>query len=110
MIRVDVASALVFDDQDNLLLVKNKNGDSFYWGPPGGAVEEGETLEQAVIREVKEETGYSIAITGLNSVREMFFRKTEHHALIVTFYAKVISGDLEIDDPDLEVGGMVLRK
>ncbi|SFS76095.1 8-oxo-dGTP diphosphatase [Paenibacillus sp. BC26] len=104
MKRVDVASALIEDNSGNILIVKNKKGDSFYWGLPGGAVERGETLEQAVIREVKEETGFNIVVTGLNSVREMYFSETEHHAVIVTFIAKVVSGTIDIlNDPDNDI-------
>ncbi|MFS0563663.1 NUDIX hydrolase [Brevibacillus invocatus] len=44
---------------------------------PGGAVEEGETLDQAVIREVKEETGYDITVTRFHSLRENFFRRED---------------------------------
>lgn len=58
--RIDVASALIHDENGNILLVKNVKGDSFYWSPPGGAVEKDETLEQAVIREVREETGLKV--------------------------------------------------
>ncbi|MBG9654090.1 NUDIX hydrolase [Cytobacillus firmus] len=103
MIRVDVASALINDENGNILLVKNIKDDSFYWGPPGGAVEKGETLEQAVIREVREETGFNIEVTGLNSIREVFFTEKEHHALIVTFFAKIIDGQINIIDPDNEI-------
>lgn len=45
--------------------LKNVKGDSSYLSLPYGAVEAGETLEQAAIREEKEETGYGIVITGL---------------------------------------------
>lgn len=98
-----MASALINDENGNILLVKNIKGDSFYWGPPGGAVEKGETLEQAVIREVREETGFNIEVMGLNSIREVFFTEKEHHALIVTFFAKIIDGQINIIDPDNEI-------
>ncbi|CAM4401043.1 NUDIX hydrolase [Paenibacillus alkaliterrae] len=64
MKRVDVSSALITDSEGHILIVKNAKGDSSYWSLPGGAVEAGETLEQAATREVKEETGDGIVITG----------------------------------------------
>lgn len=103
MERVNVVSALIYDDNENILIVKNIKGDSFYWGLPGGAVEGEETLEQAVIREVKEETGFNVVVTGLSSVREMFFEERGHHALIITFHAKIIDGEININDPDNDI-------
>lgn len=101
--RVNVVSAFIYDKNENILIVKNIRGDSFYWSLPGGAVEEEETLEQAVIREVKEETGYNIVVTGLNSVREVLFEERDHHALIITFHAKIIDGEININDPDNDI-------
>ncbi|ENQ3106329.1 8-oxo-dGTP diphosphatase [Bacillus sp. 491mf] len=103
MKRVNVVSAFIYDNNENILIVKNIKGDSFYWGLPGGAVEGEETLEQAVIREVKEETGYNIAVDRLHSVREMLFEERGHHALIITFYAKIIDGEININDPDHDI-------
>ncbi|MCP1309909.1 NUDIX hydrolase [Paenibacillus tyrfis] len=103
MKRVNVASAVITDDNGNLLIVHNTRGDSTYWSLPGGAVEEGETLEQAVLREVKEETGYDIAVTGLSSLREVLFTERGNHALVVTFFAKVIGGEMGIHDPDQDI-------
>ncbi|GAA3411365.1 NUDIX hydrolase [Paenibacillus hodogayensis] len=104
MRRVDVASALITNDKGQLLLVRNVKGHSSYWGLPGGAVEKGETLEQAAVREVKEETGYDIAITGLSSLREMFFRDAGNHAFIVTFFAKIVGGEMDArNDPDRDI-------
>jgi 8-oxo-dGTP diphosphatase len=85
------------------LIVRNRRGDSYYWSLPGGAVEAGETLEQAAIREVEEETGYKIAISGLHSVREAFYSENGHHTIIVTFLAAIIGGELRIDDPDHDI-------
>jgi len=101
--RVDVVSAVIHDDNGNLLVVKNRDGDFSYWGIPGGAVEDGETLEQAVIREVKEETGLDVVVTGLSSLREKFFTKSQHHVLFVTFFARVTGGALMLNDPDDEI-------
>lgn len=59
MKRVDVTYVLLFDEQEkNVLMVKNKGDNFSYYTLPGGAVEPEETLEEAAIREVKEETGF----------------------------------------------------
>lgn len=50
-------------------------------------MEEGETLDQAVIREVKEETGYDITVTRFHSLRENFFRRTMTRKLFSLFVA-----------------------
>ena len=55
--------AVVFREKDGqveFLLVKNKNGR--HWGFPKGHVEDGETEEETALREIKEETGLSVAI------------------------------------------------
>lgn len=64
--RVDVVSAIIYDEEENMLMVKNVKG---YWELPGGTVEKGEHLRQAVVREVKEETGYVCKVNELHSVR-----------------------------------------
>jgi 8-oxo-dGTP pyrophosphatase MutT (NUDIX family) len=56
-LRVAV-SAIVWDDKGRLLL--QQRGDNGYWGFPGGGVEPGETVTEAVMREVWEETGFKI--------------------------------------------------
>lgn len=103
MKRVDVVSAIIRNEEGEILLVQNRKGDSFYWGPPGGAVEEGETLEQALHREVREETGYAIRVTGLSSVREAFVTDRGHHVLFFTFFAQVTGGSIQISDPDDDI-------
>lgn len=37
------------------------------------------------------------------SLREMFFTERGHHALIVTFFADIIEGNIVIDDPDNDI-------
>lgn len=57
------ASAVIRDESSRILLVQRANmPDMGCWTLPGGRVDTGETLEQAAIREVFEETGLTIAI------------------------------------------------
>ena len=61
-IHRDIVGAFIFSADGKLLLGQNRSG-GVYRGrmvPPGGGVEEGETLEQALIREVSEETAIGI--------------------------------------------------
>lgn len=57
------ASAVVLDEDTRFLLVQRAHPpDQGCWTLPGGRVEPGETLEQAVIREVPEETGLAVRV------------------------------------------------
>ncbi|BAC13197.1 hypothetical conserved protein [Oceanobacillus iheyensis HTE831] len=79
MKRVDVAYVLLYDsDEENILMVKNKGSQSSYYTLPGGAVENGETLEDTAIREVKEETGLNVELDGVFAVSEAFFEERGH--------------------------------
>lgn len=64
-LRVAV-SALVWDDEGQILL--QQRSDNGYWGLPGGGVEAGESIREAVAREVWEETGYTIELTRIIGV------------------------------------------
>src|SRR5437868_6108091 len=66
MRRRPSARLLILDPQDRLLLFRYVFRDGAlagedYWGTPGGALEDGETFEQAAIRELQEETGIALA-------------------------------------------------
>ncbi|MFD5029377.1 NUDIX hydrolase [Streptomyces sp. NPDC058405] len=53
-------AGVIVDDQGRALLIKRR--DNGHWEPPGGVVEAGETLPDALQREVLEETGIKIAL------------------------------------------------
>jgi 8-oxo-dGTP diphosphatase len=62
-VRVPCVGVVVLDDAGRLLLIKRGHPPSAgRWSIPGGRVEEGETLEQAAVREAREETGLDVVV------------------------------------------------
>lgn len=100
MKSVNVVYALLYNEEtEQVLLVCNRdNHDS--WSMPGGAVEENETLEQAMIREVKEETGLLVKIQDIVAINERFVQENKEHAIFITFRTEIIGGAIHIENPD----------
>lgn len=55
-----IRARVIIIDQNRILLIKRVKKDSIYWIFPGGGVEDGETSEEAVVRECKEELGVDV--------------------------------------------------
>ncbi len=85
-----------------LLVERGKPPLEGYWSLPGGLVEASERLEDAVVREVKEETGLRVTAERLATVFERIMPdaqgQCEYHYVLVDFYCSVTGGALEAGD------------
>jgi ADP-ribose pyrophosphatase YjhB (NUDIX family) len=63
---VVAVTAFIQDDKGRLLMIRRTDNDLY--AIPGGAQEIGETISQTVVREVREETGITVDVTGLIGV------------------------------------------
>lgn len=75
------------------MLIKRKN-DPFkgFWALPGGFVEYGEPVEQAAVREAREETGIDVDIKNLVGVYSHPDRDPRGHTVSICFLAKPAGG------------------
>lgn len=92
-------------DGDEIVTMKNKSNGKFWF--PGGGVELGEKIEDALKREVKEETGLNIKVGKMVFYKENFFYyqplDEAYHAFLFFFVCKVVGSkelilDKNVDD------------
>ncbi|MBM3123689.1 MAG: NUDIX domain-containing protein [Chloroflexi bacterium] len=100
------ATVFVFDEKDRLLLLKR--ADNGCWGPPGGAVEPGEVVEEAAMRETFEETGLhleGLSLYGVFSGDDQFYRYPngdEVHNVTITYFARAERASVRISPEHTE--------
>ncbi|MEU2515890.1 NUDIX domain-containing protein [Streptomyces syringium] len=104
---VVAASAVVVDDQERILLQRRRDND--LWALPGGGMDMGDSLPGTAVREVKEETGLDVEITGLvgtyTDPRHViaYSNGEVRRQFNVCFTARVIGGRLAISDESTEL-------
>ena len=101
------AYAVIVDDQDRVLLALWNEPAEPLWTLPGGGVELTETVEQAVVREVREETGYDVELGELLGVQTLVVPPERRESgtgrwlkqVQVAYAATVVGGELtaEVD-------------
>ena len=92
-------SAVIFRDDQILLVRRARSPGKGFYSLPGGRVEFGESLHAALHREVDEETGLKIEIIGLAGWREVLPGATGGgHYLIISFASRWIAGEPVLND------------
>lgn len=89
-------AALVTNEKGDILLV---NSPWRGWEYPGGLIEPGETFQEALRREVREEAGVEIEITGFVGI----CKNVEKDIVNIDFTARYVSGELTTSDESTEV-------
>jgi 8-oxo-dGTP diphosphatase len=94
--------------RDGRVLLVRRGKEPLYgrWTVPGGTVELGETLEEAVIREMEEETGLRVEPVEVLTVFDRIDRDGErvrHHHVIVDYFCRWRSGEAGAASDALEV-------
>lgn len=89
-------AALVTNEKGEILLI---NSPWRGWEYPGGLIEPGETFQQALHREIREEAGVEVEITGLVGI----CKNLERNIVNIDFTAKYISGELTPSEESTQV-------
>jgi ADP-ribose pyrophosphatase YjhB (NUDIX family) len=90
--------AVIFRGQEVLLVLRGQEPARGVWSLPGGLVELGETLEEALARELAEEVGISVQILGVTAVLTRIYRDPQggvpYHYVLVDFLCDYGDGEL----------------
>lgn len=92
----------IIEIQGGIVLIKRKNR-PYGWAIPGGFVDYGETLEKAVCREMKEETGLDVKLLRQFHTYSDPERDPRHHTVSTVFIARA-SGTPTADDDAADIG------
>jgi len=91
--------AVIWNDRYEIVLIRRgKAPRQDQWSIPGGHLEWGESLHDAILREVMEETGLTVAIAGLIDTVDLITRdatgEVTRHYVLIDFAARLVAGEL----------------
>lgn len=104
---VPSTTAIVTDDAGRIVLVKRTDND--LWALPGGGMELGESIEETAVREVKEETGLDVTVTGLVGVYTNPLHVIEYsdgevrQQFSLCFTTELVGGELAFDAESTDI-------
>ncbi len=99
---IAVAGFLTNSKGEVLVVKKKYSGLKGMWSIPAGFVQEGETLDEAAVREVKEETGICAVVTGVIGIRSGVIKHTiSDNMVIFSLALEDESQTIEVQESEL---------
>lgn len=97
--------AAIQDTEGRLLLIQRlRQPEAGAWGLPGGKIDFGERAEDTARREILEELGIEIEITGLACIAETIDAGDGRHWVAPVYSARIVSGAPEVMEPEKHGG------
>ncbi|MBN1532509.1 MAG: NUDIX hydrolase [Spirochaetes bacterium] len=96
--KVVVRVAAIIVQNGRLLMVAHKKDRKVYWLLPGGGVMYGESLEEALKREILEELNVSVSVKGPALICDSIEPKGKRHILNISFFCDHREGDYRLGD------------
>ena len=108
------ASVLVYNKDKFLLIKRGKDPYLGHWSLPGGSQEFGETLEEAAIRELKEETDLTATNMKFAKIRDRITYDEggalKYHFVLATFVTNAFTGQAKALDDAADIGWFSLEE
>jgi ADP-ribose pyrophosphatase YjhB (NUDIX family) len=98
-----IVDCLVEKDGKYLLIQESKPGRERLYNLPGGHVDGVETIAEAAIREVEEESGYQVELTGFLGVYQSIYPEKQLNIAGPVFLAEVVGGEARVSKEHPEV-------
>lgn len=98
-IRVRVAGIL-YDEDGKILFIKHRKNNQEYWLLPGGGLEYGETFQECLKREFREETSIDIKVERMAFVSESIAPDLKRHIVNVYFLITKLEGKIKIGEEE----------
>ena len=104
-------AAWIDDGQGRILLLRRSKESNFFagqWEPPGGKIDHGESFDLALLREVKEETGLTVALDCVAGATE--FELPHIRVALLYMKAHVVSGEVCLSEEHEEYAWVPLSE
>jgi 8-oxo-dGTP diphosphatase len=87
-----LGAGIIIEQDGKILLIDRSDG--LGYTIPGGIVRNKETVEQCVLREAREETGYTVAITGLVGIYSTPGRDPRFRSIAIAYKGMIVDGSI----------------
>ncbi len=99
-----VVAGVVMNNGKVLLTRETLESGNHRWIIPGGKVEFGEALEEALLREMKEETGLDIQVEKFLSFKQAIYPQYNYHSIIFFFLARPLNLEFHPNEEPEDIG------